>query len=106
MTYYRYELPDGGQILAMEYQSESHYAYAGEDGLQTCTTYYLWDGEHFSPQSASEYTIIDRLKNLKATLQGELHSEVAAPVPVDEPNDEMEATPDDEPIASGIDGDS
>ena len=74
LVYYRYELPDGGRILAMEYQSESHYT----EGLQTYTTYYLWDGEHFTPHSASEYIIIERLKNLKAVLHEELRSEAAA----------------------------
>lgn len=72
LTYYRYELPDGGRILAMEYQRENPYTLSGEESLQTVTTYFLWDGEHFTPHSASEYTIIDRLKNLKAVLQKEL----------------------------------
>jgi hypothetical protein len=77
LVYYRYDLPDGGRILAMEYQHENRYAYSGEEGLQTSTVYYLWDGEYFYPQTTSEYTIIERLKNLKAALQNELRSETA-----------------------------
>ena len=77
-TYYRYDLPDGGRILAMEYQRINPYPASGEGELQTITIYYLWDGEYFSPSSASEYFITDRLKNLKVTLQKELRAEQPA----------------------------
>ena len=75
-TYYRYDLPDGsGRILAMEYRRENHYQFAGEEKIQTITVYYLWDGEYFAPNSASEYTLTDRLKTLKTALQKELRAE-------------------------------
>jgi hypothetical protein len=78
-TFYRYDLPDGsGKILAMEYRRENHYPLAGESKVQTVALYYLWDGAHFVPNPVSEYTIADRLKNLKAALQKELRSETAS----------------------------
>jgi hypothetical protein len=77
-TYYKYELPDGsGRFLAMEYRRENYYQLAGEGQLQTITIYYLWDGEHFIPNSASDYVLADRLKNLKTSMQKELRSETA-----------------------------
>ena len=42
--------------------------------MSTCTNYYLWDGEYFIPSPASEYLLIDRLKNLKTTMQKELRA--------------------------------
>jgi hypothetical protein len=38
LTCYKYDLPDGGRILAMEYQHESHYS--GEEGCCSCPCYY------------------------------------------------------------------
>ena len=78
LTYYRYDLPDGARILAMEYTRINPYPASGDGKLQTITVYYLWEGEHFIPSSASEYFITDRLKNLKVTLQNELRAEQAA----------------------------
>jgi len=74
LTYFKYELPDGGKILAMEYQRENPYPRADEGKVQTCTNYYLWDGEYFIPSPASEYLLIDRLKNLKTTMQKEFRA--------------------------------
>jgi len=73
-TYYKYELPESGRILAMEYRRNNPYPLADEEKVQTITIYYLWDGEHFIPNSASEYTITDRLKNLKTTMQKEIRA--------------------------------
>ena len=64
LTYYKYELPDSSRLLAMEYQRENSYPFYGEDGVKTLTTYFLWDGEYFSPNAASERTIIERLKTI------------------------------------------
>lgn len=74
LTYYKYELPKGGRILAMEYKRQNPYPLKDEGQLQTITIYYLWDGEHFIPSPAGEYYIADRLKNLKMELQKELRA--------------------------------
>ena len=76
-TYYKYELPDGsGRFLAMEYRRENPYQLSGEEKVQTITIYYLWDGEYFAPNFASEYILTDRLKTLKMALQKELKAEL------------------------------
>ena len=74
-TYYRYDLPDGGRIMAMEYQRRNPYPVGDEGNLQTITIYYLWDGEYFVPNATSEYALVDRLKTLKTAMQKELRSE-------------------------------
>ena len=76
-TYYKYELPDGTRILAMEYQRQRPYPASGEETLHTVTMYYLWEGKYFIPVSASEYLITDLLKRLKVSIQKELRSEMA-----------------------------
>ena len=78
LTYFKYELPDGGKLLAMEYQRKNPYPASGGEPLQTIANYYLWDGEYFSPTFASDYEIVERLKKLKVTLQAELRSEPVA----------------------------
>jgi hypothetical protein len=76
LTYYRYELPkDGGKILVMTYQRPNPYQYNDEGPIQTCSTYYLWSGEYFIPNAASEYSITDHLKKLKVELQKESRTE-------------------------------
>jgi hypothetical protein len=77
LTYYKYELPDGCRILAMEYQRENPYPVSGDGERQTITVYYLWEGELFTPSPASEYTITDKLKNLKTAMQKELRAEAS-----------------------------
>lgn len=74
LTYHQYALSDGTRILAMEYQRQNPYPLSGEDTLQTIAVYYLWDGVHFTPNSASEWEINDRLKKLKAAMQSELRT--------------------------------
>jgi len=71
LTYYQYALSDGSKILAMEYQRKNSYPLSGEGELQTIAVYYLWDGEHFIPNSASEWEITDRMKKLKTAMQAE-----------------------------------
>lgn len=75
LAYYKYILPDGCRLIAMEYQSKNRYPAYGGDEIQTAASHYLWEGEYFSPSPASEYEIVDRLKKLKAVLQAELRSE-------------------------------
>jgi hypothetical protein len=78
LTYFKYELPKGGRIVAMEYQRATPYPMEDEERLQTIAIYYLWDGEHFIPNPAGEYYITDRLKNLKMELQKELRTKTTA----------------------------
>jgi len=77
LTYYQYALSDGDKILVMEYKRQNPYPISGEETLHTVALYYLWDGEHFIPNSTSEWEITDRLKKLKAKMQKELRSESA-----------------------------
>ena len=75
LTYYKYELPEGGSILAMEYQRENPYPqHTNGEKVQTIMVYYLWDGEYFIPSPAGEFAIVDRLKNLKTAMQKELRT--------------------------------
>ena len=80
LTYFKYDLPCGGKIIAMEYlrvpfpsekPAENHTAVV-------CKSFYLQTGDYFSPTAVSDYTVAEHLKNLKATLAKELaESEVA-----------------------------
>ena len=70
LTYFKYDLPDGKKLIAMEYLRESH-AWekdAGHDEPIVNTNFYLWKEKHFNPSSASEYEMADCLKILKTTL--------------------------------------
>ena len=77
LIYYRYELPKGDRILAMEYQRKNSYPRTDEEVLQTVTVYYLWEGELFTPNPASVSYITNRLKELKVEIQKELRTEAA-----------------------------
>ena len=74
LTYYKYELPEGGKILAMEYQRENTYRMGGDGKYQTITLYYLWTGELFVPNTSNEYSITDVLKRLKVAMQKEFRA--------------------------------
>ena len=74
LTYYKYDLPSGGRIIAMEYlrapfPSEKP---AGDNTAVVCKSLYLQTGDYFSPTAVSDYTVAEHLKNLKATLAKEL----------------------------------
>jgi len=74
LTYYKYDLPGGGRIIAMEYlrapfPSEKP---AGDTAPIVCKSFYLQTGDYFNPSAVSDYTIAEHLKNLKATLAKEL----------------------------------
>lgn len=73
LTYYKYELPDGKKLIAMEYLREpnSWDTDAGHDETIVNTNFYIWKGRHFNPAPASEYEMADCLKNLKGTLSKE-----------------------------------
>ena len=74
LTYYKYELPEGSKILAMEYQRENSYLVGDEGKYQTVTTYYLWTGELFVPHFSNESSIVDCLKRLKVDMHKELRA--------------------------------
>ena len=74
LTYYRYDLSENERILAMEYQHRNMYPASESGKLQTTASYYLWEGDLFSPNFASEWLIVDRLKNLKVEMQKELRA--------------------------------
>ena len=70
LTYYKYDLPGGGRIIAMEYlrslfPSEKP---AGNNKAVVCKSLYLQTGDYFNPSAVSDYTIAEHLKNLKAKL--------------------------------------
>ena len=74
LTYYKYDLPDGSRLIAMEYLRK---AYLGEkvvggDTAVTCHNHYLQSDAYFNPSSAPVYTMTNRLKDLKEKLAKEL----------------------------------
>ena len=73
LTFYKYDLPGGGRLIAMEYLREP-YANERQNGSEEAVTnhkFYLQRGQHFNPSAASEYEIADRLKDIKGTLHTE-----------------------------------
>ena len=69
LTFYKYELPGGGRIVAMEYLRTP---YPGERAnTVTGHKFYLQRGKHFIPNAASEHEIAGRLMELKAALMKE-----------------------------------
>ena len=75
LSYYKYDLPGKGHIITMEYSRHNPYPRPGDEPLQTITVYYLWESEFFNPSPSSEYTITDRLKQLKLELQTKLRAD-------------------------------
>jgi hypothetical protein len=75
LTYYRYDLPEGSKILAMEYQNENSYRHSDENEYQTITHYYLWTDRLFTPHFSSENEIVECLKKLKVGMQKELRAD-------------------------------
>jgi len=73
LTYYKYDLPGGGRLIAIEhlrepYASERH---AGSVEPITCRTLYLQRGKHFNPFASSDSEIAGRLKDIKESLSKE-----------------------------------
>lgn len=70
LTYYKYDLPGGGRVIAMEhlrapFPSERP---AGNSKGVVCKSYYLQTGDYFNPTAVSDYTIAAHLKELKMKL--------------------------------------
>ena len=74
LTYYKYDLPSGGRIIAMEYLRAPYPSEksTGDNNPIVCKSFYLQTGDYFSPTAVSDYTIAEHLKSLKATLAKEL----------------------------------
>ena len=73
LTFYKYDLPGGGRLIAMEYPREP-YASEKHNGSGEAVTnhkFYLQHGKYFNPSAASDYEIADRLKDLKVNLSKE-----------------------------------
>ncbi len=76
LVYYKYDLPKGHRILAMEYQRKDPYSPGSGAPLQTVVLYYLWeDGDRFAPIPAGESYLADWLKHLKWELKRELQAQ-------------------------------
>lgn len=76
LTYYKFDLPGGIKIIAMEYLRAP---YPGERPVGNvspvvCVEFYLQSGKYFKPQAASESVIANRLKAVKV---GFRHSDEA-----------------------------
>ncbi len=72
LVYYKYDLPKGHRILAMEYQRVDPYAPESGAPLQTVVNYFIWeDGDRFDPTAAVETYIADWLMHLKWELKRE-----------------------------------
>jgi hypothetical protein len=74
LTYYRYDLPDGGRILAMEYLREKGYIRNHGEKYVTNVIYYLWDSDVFPMCFSREGAIVERLKELKVKIQKEFRA--------------------------------
>lgn len=73
LTYYKYDLPGGGRIIAMQYLREPYPSEKpkGRDGFIVCERFYLQRGKYFNPSASSDHEIAEHLKALKATLTKE-----------------------------------
>ena len=73
LTFYKYEIPGGGRLIAMEYPREPYTSekHNGSDESVICEKFYLQTGKYFSPYSVSESVIAERLKDIKGTLNKE-----------------------------------
>ena len=72
LTYYRYQLPDGTTIIAMEHMRKTYAGYKQEGTWETSVRYYVQKvDEPFTPNSHSSITAVaELLKAAKVQLQG------------------------------------
>ena len=69
LVYFKYDLPKGHRILAVEYQRKDLYSPRNDATLRTLVDYYLWeDGERFVPTPTAQSYIAEWLKHLKMEL--------------------------------------
>ena len=72
LTFYKYDLPGGDRIIAMEYLREPGY-YERQEGSEFVigNRFYLQRGKYFTPSSVFEGTIANHLKDIKVKLTAE-----------------------------------
>jgi Zn-finger nucleic acid-binding protein len=70
LTFYRYDLPGGGRVLAMEYLREPYQNERHDENEESVANhkFYLQRGKYFNPTAASEHEIAERLKEIKEAL--------------------------------------
>ena len=79
LVYYKYDLPKGHRILAMEYLRKDPYSPGSGAPLQTVVNYFLWEnGDRFDPTAAVETYIADWLMHLKWELKRKLQAQPEA----------------------------
>lgn len=73
LTFYKYDLPGGGRVIAMEYPREPYYNETPDRNGDAVTgrKFYLQCGKYFNPSAVSESVIAGRLKEIKETLNKE-----------------------------------
>jgi hypothetical protein len=73
LTFYKYDLPGGGRVIAMEYLREPYQSERHNENEEAVTNFklYLLHGKYFSPFAVSEHETAERLKELKETLNKE-----------------------------------
>lgn len=74
LTFYKYDIPEGNRIIAMEYKREPHYREetGALNGVIIDYQLYLQRSEYFKPSCTNDYAINDYLKDLKVKMQKEL----------------------------------
>ena len=70
LTFYKYDLPGGSRIIAMEYLRDFYPYERPEDGRKYAVNHllYLQHGKYFSPTTVSEHVLAGRLMDLKEKL--------------------------------------
>ena len=70
LFYFRYVLPDGVAIIAMEHQRKSYRGMVNGYGWVTDVSYFIQKtGDPFTPSGQSRYVVSDLLKDAKINLQ-------------------------------------
>jgi len=72
LVYYKFELPDGRKIVAMEYRHVAAFPESMKGNVEARRKFFLWENVHFNPDPVSEHYIVERLKDLKTAMQKEL----------------------------------
>lgn len=68
LTFYKYDLPDGVRLIAMEYVQ----AVDAHGDKTTHYKHYLQRGKHFNPSPTCDYEMSNHLKRLKEKLLKEM----------------------------------
>jgi len=73
LTFYKYDLPGGGRLIAMEYLREPYNSERSDGDVEFVVNhkFYLQKGKYFNPSAASDFEIAERLKEIKANMQAE-----------------------------------